>query len=244
MLMKWLVLLGSILLIGAFFWMLSDTKVEDGPLIYYGLRGGIVFFSLAGWFASQSLVGARSVRAGFIGDAGHELTAPLHFFLATHPRAANMLLMVSSAVIDILGLLVIFASVFGPNMKPLGALIILFLMRQVCQGFCALPVPPGMIWRNPGFPSLLVTYKVGNDFFFSGHTALAVLAAIVVAQFVAVQILPLWVAAIVSVVAAGEALVVIILRAHYTLDVFTAVLAAFCAAALADWITALFASLA
>jgi hypothetical protein len=238
MLMKWMVLLVSIALIGIFFWMLGESEVETGSVQYYGLRGGVVFFGLAGWFASQSLVGGRSVRAGFIGDAGHELTAPLHYFLATHPRAANMLLMVSSAVIDVLGLFVIFASVFGPNMKPLGALIILFLMRQICQAFCALPVPPGMIWRNPGFPSLLVTYKVGNDFFFSGHTALAVLAAVV-----AGQIFPPWVAAIVSVVAVGEALAVIILRAHYTLDVFTAVLAAFCAAGLAEWITALFAPL-
>ena len=35
-----------------------------------------------------------------------------------------------------------------------------------------------MIWRNPGFPSLLVTYGVSNDFFISGHTAIAVLGAI------------------------------------------------------------------
>jgi hypothetical protein len=242
MFIKWILLLGSIALLGVFFWLLGDAEAgESNPGIYYGLRGGVVFVSLMGWFASQSLVGARSVRAGFIGDAGHELTAPLYHFLATHPRAANMLLVVSSAMIDVLGLFVIFASVLGPNMRPLGALIILFLMRQICQAFCALPVPPGMIWRNPGFPSLLVTYKVGNDFFFSGHTALAVLAAIVASQ---IPIFPWWAAAIVSVIAAGEALVVIVLRAHYTLDVFTAILAAFCAVGLAGWITNLFASLA
>jgi len=35
-----------------------------------------------------------------------------------------------------------------------------------------------MIWRHPGIPSLLVTYDVATDFFFSGHTAIAVLASI------------------------------------------------------------------
>ena len=35
-----------------------------------------------------------------------------------------------------------------------------------------------MIWRSPGVPSLLVTYGVSNDLFFSGHTALAVYGAI------------------------------------------------------------------
>jgi hypothetical protein len=239
MLIKWIVLLGSIALIGVFFWMLGDAEAAEANLaLYYGLRGGIVFFTLVGWFASQSLVSGRGVRAGFIGDGMHDLTAPLHRFLATHPRAANMVLVVSSAIIDMLGLSVIFASVFGPNMRPLGALIILFLMRQICQGFCALPVPPGMIWRNPGFPSLLVTYKVGNDFFFSGHTALAVLAAIVASEIPA---FPWWVGAAISAIAAGEALVVLVLRAHYTLDVFTAIVAAFCAVGMANWLAELFA---
>ena len=35
-----------------------------------------------------------------------------------------------------------------------------------------------MIWHDPGFPSFLVTYHVANDFFFSGHTAIAVFGAI------------------------------------------------------------------
>jgi len=46
------------------------------------------------------------------------------------------------------------------------------------QAVCALPPPPNMIWHYPGFPSLLVTYHVANDFFFSGHTAIAVFGAI------------------------------------------------------------------
>ena len=35
-----------------------------------------------------------------------------------------------------------------------------------------------MMWNNPGVPSLLVTYETTNDFFFSGHTAIAVLGCI------------------------------------------------------------------
>ncbi len=233
---KWFAFLGSISLIGVLFWLLCDMESsESNAGTFYGLRGGIVFFSMIGWFSSQSLISARKVRAGFIGDGIHELSAPLHAFLATHPRCANMVLIVSSAIIDVLGLFLILASVFGPNMQPLAALIILFLMRQICQGFCALPVPPGMIWRHPGFPSLLVTYNVANDFFFSGHTAIAVLAAIEAAQ-----LFPWWLAAAISCIAFAEALVVLILRAHYTLDVFAAIVAAFCAAGLAGWLATLF----
>ena len=45
------------------------------------------------------------------------------------------------------------------------------------QACVALPAPTDAIWHYPGFPSLLVTYGVANDYFFSGHTAIAVLAA-------------------------------------------------------------------
>jgi membrane-associated phospholipid phosphatase len=85
-----------------------------------------------------------------------------------------------------------------------------------------------MIWRNPGFPALLVTYSVGNDFFFSGHTAVAVLGAIEAAHLG-----PVWLAAIAAAIALGEMLMVLVLRAHYTMDVVAGALAAFLAAAAA-----------
>ncbi len=89
-----------------------------------------------------------------------------------------------------------------------------------------------MIWRHPGVPSLLVTYHVANDFFFSGHTAIAVLGAIEVAR-----VAPPWVAAGAALVACLEAATVVTLRAHYTMDVLAAVFAAFTAAGLAAAIT-------
>ena len=72
-----------------------------------------------------------------------------------------------------------------------------------------------MIWRYPGFPSLLVTYGVSNDLFFSGHTAIAVYGAIELGR-VGRRWLPFLGAAI----AMFEAATVLILRAHYTMDVF------------------------
>jgi membrane-associated phospholipid phosphatase len=84
------------------------------------------------------------------------------------------------------------------------------MFRQLCQALCALPVPPRMIWRHPGFPSLLVTYGVSTDFFISGHTAIAVLGAVEICRLLP---LPFGIAAIV--VALLEAVLVIVLRAHY-----------------------------
>lgn len=82
-------------------------------------------------------------------------------------------------------------------------------MRQACQAIVVLPAPPGIIWRDPGFPSLFVTYTVGNDFFFSGHTALAVYGAIQLATLGIPMLTALGI-----LTAILQMVLVILLRAH------------------------------
>jgi hypothetical protein len=230
---RWLLLAASLAAIAGCFRLLGSHPAEGASVIRYALRLGIVGFGLVAWFVSQSLISSRGPKTGAIADKIHELTAPLHAYLEAHPRCANATLIASSALIDLLGIFLIGAGVFGPSMRPFAALILLFAMRQACQALCALPAPPGMIWRHPGFPSLLVTYDVANDFFFSGHTAIAALAAVEAAQ-----VLPGWLAAAVAAIAVMEASVVLVLRAHYTMDVFAAIVAACCAAGLGNWLSA------
>ncbi|HZR21407.1 MAG TPA: phosphatase PAP2-related protein [Verrucomicrobiae bacterium] len=193
-----------------------------------GLRAGVVAGALVVWFWTQSLIARKSAPQNGIGDIIHDLTAPWHQYFFTHPRAANAALFTSSIFIDLCGILLIGAAVFGATFAPFLAILIVFALRQICQGLSTLPPPPGIIWRNPGFPALLVTYDVGNDFFFSGHTALAVLGALEAAYLG-----PPWLAALAACVAVGEMVIVLVLRAHYTLDVVAGALAAFLAAAVA-----------
>lgn len=193
-----------------------------------GLRAGVVAGALVLWFWTQSLIARKSAPRDGIGDLVHDLTARWHRYLSGHARAANATLIASSLCIDVIGLTLIGAAIFGPTFAPFLAILILFGLRQLCQGVCTLPPPPGILWRKPGFPALLVTYEVGNDFFFSGHTALAVLGAIEAAQRG-----PLWLAIPAALIALGEMLVVLVLRAHYTMDVVAGAFAAFLAAELA-----------
>jgi hypothetical protein len=191
-----------------------------------GLRAGVVAGGLIIWFWTQSLIARKAAPKEGIGDLFHDLTAGWHGYLLTHARVANAALITSSLFIDAIGLGLIGVAIFGPTFAPFCAILILFGLRQISQSFCTLPPPPGIIWRNPGFPALLVTYDVGNDFFFSGHTALAVLGAIEAAHFG-----PVWFAVAVAVIALGEMFTVLVLRAHYTLDVIAGAFAAFFAAA-------------
>ncbi|MGB2589144.1 MAG: phosphatase PAP2-related protein [Candidatus Acidiferrum sp.] len=175
------------------------------------------------WFWTQSLIAQRVMPAAGIGDALHTLTAGLNSYFYHSPAAANALLIVSSALIDALGLFLLGRWLFGPSVRPFLGLVLLLGLRQVMQALCALPVPPNMIWHYPGFPSILVTYNVGNDFFFSGHTAIAVFGGIELARLG-----KRWLTWLAVMIALFEIAAVLVLRAHYTMDVFTGILAAIC----------------
>ncbi|WP_395715898.1 phosphatase PAP2-related protein [Prosthecobacter sp.] len=186
------------------------------------IRLGVVVLALAAWHWTQILIARKSTPRHGLGDLVHDLTSRWHGWLSVNDRAANRLLIISSFFINVLGLSVIGMAVFGGSFAPFIALLILFGLRQLSQAICTLPPPPGMIWRHPGRPSLLVTYEVGNDFFFSGHTALAVLGALTLSQTG-----PAWLGIASIVIAAGEMATVLVLRAHYTLDVIAGAAVAF-----------------
>lgn len=186
-----------------------------------------VGFALMLWFWTQTLIGSRIGGVG-IGDAIHDWSEPWNDYLQARPKLANALLIASSGFIDFFGIFLIAAGLLGSTLRPFIGLLIVFVFRQFCQAVCALPIPPKMIWRNPGFPSLLVTYGVANDFFISGHTAIAVLGAIEISRM-----FPGGCGLAAGLVALGEAVMVIVLRAHYTMDVLAAAAAAGCAALLA-----------
>lgn len=193
------------------------------------LRVIITAVALALWFWTQALIGHRRLPASGIGDGLHTLTAPLNSYFYTHPTAANALQIGSSALIDLMAVFLLAMWLFGRTVRPFLGLVILMALRQIMQALIALPTPQNMIWNDPGFPSLLVTYGVANDYFFSGHTAIAVFAATELAR-----LHKNWLTALAVLVVIFEIVTVLVLRAHYTMDVFTGIVAAFLVAYLVD----------
>ncbi len=121
-----------------------------------------------------------------------------------------------------MGIFLFMNAILGPTFEPAIGIVLLFTLRQLAQSFCHLSPPEGIIWRDPGFPSILVTYDVKNDLFFSGHTALAVYGALTLHSLVGDQVgVPLGIALV-----CFQISIVLVLRVHYTMDVFTGI---FCA---------------
>ncbi len=202
------------------------ARRSDGRI--YGLRFLLVIIGLAGWFGTQAMLGSRPFT-GTIGDGLLDLLTPVHTYLMDHTTARNGLLIISSGMIDVVGVFLLLRAIFGPTIRPFAGLFVLFALRQIFQSICVLPAPPEMIWprEGPGFPSLLVTYGVGNDLFFSGHTALAVLGAVELGR------LRRWLIPVGVFMALFEMATVLALRAHWTMDVYAGAVTALLVAIIA-----------
>ena len=215
-------------------------KIQGPGLAERGVRLVVVAVGIGLWLGTQSLLGVREFaiddatrdaasRALTVGDRVHEWTADWNGRLDRDRDVASALLITSSVLIDLVACWIFVSTIFGRSIRPFLGLLILFSLRQLCQWLSPLPAPVGMLWFDPGFPSLLVTYEVANDFFFSGHTALAVYGGIELARrFGRIGILAGGVFAVL------QSAVVLVLRAHYTMDVFTGVVVAVLAAVAAD----------
>jgi len=137
----------------------------------YIARCLVIAISLGLWYRTQWRLSRRAgttggEESGAISDGIHRLTISINRRLLDNPRRADALLISSSLVIDLLGFYLLGSAIFGATIQPFLGLLMLFALRQICQAFCPLPAPVGMIWRKPGFPAILVTYGTSNDLFF------------------------------------------------------------------------------
>lgn len=222
---------------------MSELAMAIAPWPVVGVRVVLVLAGIALWFWTQKLIGGRVPRVAVevpLTDGIHVATARLHKRYATNVAAGNRLLIISSLVIDLLGAYLLGSAIFGETFRPFLGLVMLFSLRQICQMLCPLPAPSGMVWRYPGVPAVLVTYGTTNDLFFSGHTAIAVFGAATLAGHFGA-----WGLALGLAIAFFEAITVLILRAHYTMDVFTGIVCALwvysLAGTVAPWVDGLIA---
>jgi hypothetical protein len=207
----------------------------SAPWPVIGVRSGLVLAGILAWYWTQAVLGKRVPTVAHevpLTDGIHLLTARIHARYASNRVAGNRLLIASSLIIDLLGAYLLGTAIFGQSFRPFVGLAILFALRQICQLLCPLPAPAGMVWRYPGVPAVLVTYGTANDLFFSGHTAIAVYGAATLAGHWGPWGLAVGLAIIIF-----EAGTVLVLRAHYTMDVFTGIVCAV-------WVYSLSASIA
>lgn len=206
----------------------------------------ILLVGLNLWFASQRYVEHFTSTAGTVvttvmssaamGDLGHELLAPLHAVFKANEDYADYAIEASSLIADLMAVGIIVLSVLGTSVRSMVAALVVLITRQICEILVQEPTPEGMIWRDPhdhqklALPSLFVRYSGGHQFFFSLHVALGVvfcreLIRVVRSHFPSpiIRIVLGWAPGIVLV--AGQAVILLGLRAHWTSDIVVAIIA-------------------
>jgi hypothetical protein len=195
------------------------------------IKGVLALLMFLAWHGSQTVLDhAKRAMAGTSFDRGHALLAPVNQFLHHHDRVANGVLILTSGHIDLALAGMLLWGILGDTIRPTVAIFFILIFRQFSQFLVSEPVPAGMIWHYPGFPSLVVTYYTTYDFFFSGHTASATLAALEIGRrnyknriYVILAILLVMM----------EIFCMLSMRFHYTADVITGIFAAVTAFVLA-----------
>lgn len=127
------------------------------------------------WYYSQILISSNMKTNNIIIDQLHHsnIFFSINSFLASNPEITKYNLILTSLLIDIGMIFCAIDYLKGNDFRTMILIFVGLFLRQICQYVNRLPIPPNMIWFDPGFPSILVTYSVENDFFFSGHTFIA-----------------------------------------------------------------------
>ena len=172
------------------------------------------------WQWSQHFLSSDIVTKDKIVDRVHSLPIILEIneYLHNHPFVMKCNLILSSMLIDFNLVIILIMSLWRQKLKPIQILFVGLALRQLCQFINRLPMPESMVWFDPGWPSLFVTYDVANDFFFSGHTLISLIIGM---EFVSYHNIPAIIYGVT--VMMYEILFVIVIHGHYFMDIYAAI---------------------
>jgi len=139
-------------------------------------------------------------------------------YLYHNPSIASFHIALTTLLLDVTITGVMVASILTGKPKPIIMMILGVFLRQVNQAMTKLPTPEGMVWFDPGFPTLYMIYEAQNDFFFSGHTLTSLITGgyLLESNNFALKIYGV-------IYIAYEITFVLLTRAHYFMDVYAAV---------------------
>lgn len=180
----------------------------------------ILAFFYCFWIYTQKQLANDHAISGEITDRlhGSHFFIKLHEYLTHNPTIARRHAIATSLLLDLHVGIMLLNAYFYDEYKPVYIFFIGIVLRQFCQFINRLPMPKDIIWKNPNFPSVLVTYDITNDLFFSGHTFTAMCIGMNLwdSSYLAIQLYGLF-------IILYEAFYVLITRSHYFMDVYAAI---------------------
>jgi hypothetical protein len=183
----------------------------------------LICVGIACIFTTQYFISQKSIPACGITDVIQNIFLPFNEYLRNHVKVGDVLLISMNFLLDCMFLFMAVDTIITRNIRPFLTYVLFFTLRQTMQYLIGLPIPPHIIWHDPGIPSLLQNYQITNDLYFSGHAGISLIAAFEMSSFG-----KRWLTTLGFTIFALESILVIALQIHYTMDVFTAIITVFC----------------
>lgn len=133
----------------------------------------------------------------------------------------DYLLIMGSAFLDIFLVCFMITYIFkGNSWNPLVHISLFYFLRgAVMQSLIILEIYDTYIFENPGFPSMIVPYFRSADFFFSGHAGCSILIGLQMSDMGYTELKYFG-----FFLAIFEGFVLMVLRAHYSIDIVFGIL--------------------
>lgn len=201
-----------------------------------GLLIKIVFTLVLGTFiiinGVYGFVMPRNPKVQCLDDKLMKLTDPLNDFFANNKPYKNALIITSSVCMDFVTITTALYWLFYTQSWRIIVTVLLFYgCRGIIQFIFQFSFPEGFIWEYPGFPSLVVNYDKTNDFFYSGHVGMPLIAALEWRKngFTIPAIVCVFVSCL-------EGFTVFITRTHYSIDIIAGIVFAHYFYLISDWL--------
>lgn len=147
---------------------LDFLQSKNRPILYAKMT--VVFLALVVSFLCTRSFNSPRRSVDCIRDSVFELTQSVNDKLNTDPYLLRIFQVTSSMVVDFAEItLMITYLLKGTSISFPMQLIVFYAVRGFIQGIFLFGHPQGVIWTDPGIPSLAVPYGQFSDYYFSGH---------------------------------------------------------------------------
>ena len=199
--------------------IIAFKSLKKPQIIKLSISGIIII--LFAIFNNVQVIGNPTPDNNCYYDVVHDWAKPLNYYFRGNEGFNKFLCILGSLTIDILFLISYYTwAVYSIDWRFGINTMLFYGIRYILNEVARLDAPNLMYFPYPGFPSIVVGYIQGSDFFFSGHCGFPVVCMM---EFIWLK--KFWIAGYALCVTCVEFLLMCLTsREHYTIDIIVGII--------------------
>ena len=194
------------------------TSLKTPQIIRLVISGIIII--LFGIFNNIKIIDNPQPNNKCYEDLFHEWTKPLNYYFRGNDAFRIFFSILGSLAIDILFFISYFSwAIYSIDWRYGANTMFFYGIRYIMNESTRLRCPDLLYFPYPGFPSVVVGYIQGSDFFFSGHCGFPIISMM---EFIWMK--KFWLAGYAACVSCIEIFLMEVSREHYTIDIIVGVI--------------------